>query len=456
MNLNVSNLLEPQRPHAQRLLDSLFMNGVAADLSETGCGKTYVAAWVSKNLNVPVVVVCPKVVRRGWAEVLAKFGIKADIINYEKLMRGNTPFLTFKNDRDDNATFYQLHFRKDALVILDEVHKCKGWNSKNSDFLIALRFQNYKTLMLSATAATNPLEMKSFGFATLLHGLTNFKEFLLQNGAYRTGRFGAYSIDLGDRRTMESMRSMHTQLFNVTKIASRMTRNQFGKIFPDNRVYAECFDMGSNTGKINKVYEMMERELADLEESSSNYSEHQFAIITKARRLAELLKVPTMVEWIEDMHAEGVSPVCFVNYTDTVTAIRKKLDKNSKLTNQISMIVGGQSEKARNNDIDAFQNNTKRIMIANLAAGNAGINLHDLVGGAPRMSLISPSFSAINLVQALGRIHRAEGKTPCVQKVMFAADTVEEHACRRVQARINNIDQLNDGDLTSGINLIRN
>ena len=56
----------------------------------------------------------------------------------------------------------------------------------------------------------------------------------------------------------------------------------------------------------------------------------------------------------------------------------------------------------------------------------------------------------------MGRIHRAEGKTPCVQKVMFAADTVEEHACRRVQARINNIDQLNDGDLTSGINLIRN
>jgi len=86
-------------------------------------------------------------------------------------------------------------------VILDEVHKCKGWNSKNSDFLIALRFQNYKTLMLSATAATNPLEMKSFGFATLLHGLTNFKDFLLQSGAYRTGRFGAYGIDLNDRRT---------------------------------------------------------------------------------------------------------------------------------------------------------------------------------------------------------------------------------------------------------------
>jgi len=109
MNLNVSNLLEPQRPHAQRILDSLFLNGVAADLSETGCGKTYVAAWVAKNLNVPIVVVCPKVVRRGWNTVLEAFGIKAvTVINYEKLMRGNTPYLTFKNDRDDNATFYSI------------------------------------------------------------------------------------------------------------------------------------------------------------------------------------------------------------------------------------------------------------------------------------------------------------------------------------------------------------
>jgi superfamily II DNA or RNA helicase len=71
-----------------------------------------------------------------------------------------------------------------------------------------------------------------------------------------------------------------------------------------------------------------------------------------------------------------------------------------------------------------------------------------------RHSIISPSFSAIHLVQALGRIHRAEGKSPCIQKVLFAAGTIEEHACRRVQARINNIDMLNDADLTSGIRIV--
>lgn len=452
--MNLDQLLEPQRDHAVRALNSVFLNGVFADLSETGTGKTYVAAWLAKQLNVPVVVVCPKVAKRTWDKVLGIFGIRANVVvNFELLMRGNTSHLTFKNGKDDDSSFYQIHFPKDALVIIDEVHKCKGWNSKNSDFLIACKQQKYKLLVLSATAATNPLEMKSFGFATLLHNLVDFRKFLSEAGAY-VGRFGGFQIDLGCDKTLNAMGNMHKALFDKLGVAGRMTRGQFGTIFPDNRIIADVFDMGTNTEKIQKVYDMMERELIQLEDSSKNYKEHQFAIMTKARRLSELLKVPTMVEMIEDLFDEGISPVCFVNYTETVDAIKNKLIKDKKLASHLGFIVGGQSDKVRNSDIDAFQSNTRRVMIANLAAGNACLSLHDLVGDHPRHSIISPSFSAIHLVQALGRIHRAHGKSPCIQKVVFAADTIEEHACRRVQSKINNIDMLNDCDLTSGIKLI--
>jgi superfamily II DNA or RNA helicase len=161
-----------------------------------------------------------------------------------------------------------------------------------------------------------------------------------------------------------------------------------------------------------------------------------------------------MAEKMEDLFDEGISPVLFVNYTETVEAVVKRLTNTKKMKDQVCLLVGGQSEKVRHAELDAFQNNTKRIMVANLAAGNAGVDMHDLDGRFPRYSIVSPSFSAINLIQALGRIHRAEGKSPCEQTVFFAADTIEEHACRRVQAKINNIDSLNDGDLTSGINLV--
>lgn len=452
--MNTDSLLVPQREHAVNMLNSIYLNGVAADLSETGTGKTYVAAWVAKQLNVPLVVICPKVVRKAWGEVLANFGIKANvIINYEKLVRGNTEHLTFKNDNHDYVENYQIHFPKDALVILDETHKCKALKSKNSNMLVALKQQGYKLFLLSATAATNPIEMRSFGYATLLHNLYGFKTFL-KDCNVSINRYGAFHVDMENNLTRSSMRNMHNVLFNQLKVAGRMTRKMFGNIFPDNRVKAEAFDMGANTDKINRVYEMMEAELDALEESSSNYKQHQFAIMTKARRMAELLKVPTIVEMIEDLFDEGVSPVVFVNYTETVEAINKKLAQKNKFNNKVAFIVGGQSNKARDNDIADFQSNVKKIMIANLSAGNAGISLHDLNGEFPRHSIISPSFSAIHMIQSLGRIHRAEGKSPCMQTIMFASDTIEEHACKRVQTKINNLDALNDGDLTSGIRVI--
>ena len=451
--MNVELLLPPQREHAVNLLNSLYINGVACDQSETGTGKSYVAAWIAKNLNSPVVIVCPKIMIPAWTKVLSYFGIKAHcLINYEKLIRGNTEHLSFKDGKDNGPSDYTINFPKNSLVILDEVHKCKSATSKNSDFLIKLKMDGYKSLLLSATAATNPLEMKAFGFATTLHNLTSYRQFITDSGAY-VGRYGGFQIDLQSQKTVEAMSNIHDKLFNLYKVSSRMTRKMFDKIFPDNHVMAECFDMGTNTDKINRVYQQMESELAALEESSVNYSQHHFAIMTKARRMAELLKVPTMVEMIEDWYDEGISPVVFVNFTDTVEAIEKQLAKNRKFDGKIARIVGGQSDKVRQKDIELFQSDNKRIMIANLAAGNAGVSLHDLNGNFARGAILSPSYSAINLLQALGRIHRAEGKTKCIQKVMFAAGTIEEEACKRVQSKLNNLEALNDGDLTYSVRI---
>jgi SNF2 family DNA or RNA helicase len=63
------------------------------------------------------------------------------------------------------------------------------------------------------------------------------------------------------------------------------------------------------------------------------------------------------------------------------------------------------------------------------------------------VSLINPSFSAVHVKQAMGRIHRAGG-TKSVQRFILAAGTLEERVYRKVQAKIGNIGLLNDGDLS--------
>ena len=145
--MNFDSLLEPQKNHAVKLLNSLYLNGIAFDASQTGTGKTYVASWIAKQLNVPIVVICPKVAIKTWNTVLNKFNVKANVVvNYEKLTRGNTKHYTY-NDSEyfkgkNQRSWYlsrgiNVNFPVGSLVIFDEVHKCKGMTSLNSELLTA-------------------------------------------------------------------------------------------------------------------------------------------------------------------------------------------------------------------------------------------------------------------------------------------------------------------------------
>jgi hypothetical protein len=454
MNLNFDGLLEPQKIHSTKLLNSLHLNGFAFDASPTGTGKTYCASWIAKNYGSSVVVICPKSVQKNWFDTLKSFGIDNPIVmTFERLVRGNTNYYTYDMSVYLNRTNWwkslgiTVNFPNNSLVILDEVHKCKGQKSLSGECLVAIKNAGHKLLMLSASAATNVTEMKAFGYATLIHSGYGFYDFCKDNGV-AFNRFGLGTWDANLQKCKEGMVRIHNTLFNTLGCANRMNRKDFGNIFPDNQVIADGFDLGSNTTKLKEVYNDMEYELMNLDESSMEYSEHHFAIIMKARRQSEILKVPAMVSWIEDMYDEGVSPVVFINFRETLEAIEKRLN-SAKYSGKIAKIVGGQTQKQRDNEIEQFQSDIKRICLVMVAAGSASVSLHDLNGNYPRHTLINPSYSAINTLQALGRCHRANGKTPVVQRFFFANGVeIEEKMRKRVNLRLTNLDSLNDGDLS--------
>jgi hypothetical protein len=77
----------------------------------------------------------------------------------------------------------------------------------------------------------------------------------------------------------------------------------------------------------------------------------------------------------------------------------------------------------------------------------ASINLHDVTGRHPRLALVCPTWRATSLRQALGRVHRAGAKSKAVQKLLYAAGTIEEAIAKRVMGKLDQIDQINDADL---------
>lgn len=482
MNFNTEGLLDPQKEHVLKLATSIFWNGVAWDGSETGCGKTYCGAAVARNFNGPIVVVAPRIHLQTWKEILNSFGKEATVyINLEKLCRGNTKWLKYKkpaakvvdpNDpqpkkarkfRPDEtmARYYNavINFPPGALVLVDESHRCKGVNSLSAGFLMSLKRQGYKILLMSATQATSPLDMRAFAYSVNLTpdpSMKEYKKFCIEAGAEFTGHHGSMTFNDKDDKAREKMAQVHNHLFDFTKIGSRLTREQMGALFPENEIIVRAYDMGTGSDRIQHAYEVMEREIAKLNERTANYSAHVFAEIMKFRRTTELLKVPTLMEMAEDLYDEGKSVIIFVNFTETIEMIGSRFERMRKFRDKglIGYIYGGLTIKQRQEHIADFQADRKRILIVNIACAES-IGLHDLNGNYPRATLINPSFSAIKVLQAMGRAHRQGGKTKVYQRFVFADRTYENHICGRLSNRLDNIELLNDGDLTGGINWFR-
>ena len=462
-------LIGAQEVHAKTLLDSLYLNGTANDLSETGCGKTYVACAIADVLKRPVVVICPKPVRNKWTALLKTCGIKPELVlNYEKLIRGNTKYLKYDKQPINPVTqkpqefprwcLTRLQFPDNALVILDEAHRCKAPGSLSAGLMIACKKQGYKLLNLSATLACNPLEMRASGYANNLlrnYDSKSYKAFAHDHGAEWLGRWGALTFDNNDEKAQSKMKALHESLFHVQKCASRLTRKMMAEYFPANHVDATAYTMDDiNTRKIQAVYDWLERELEKLYEHTESFSECILSVILEARMRIELLKVPLFVELIEDAFDEGDSVVAFVNFNQSFEAILTRLNHRKDLQGLIGQIRGGQKDKDREADIAAFQADRKRIMLANQAAGGVAVDLHDLHGKYGRQAFLSPDFSAPRVLQALGRIHRVGALTPAFQTLVYVAGTIEERAVSKCQAKMNNLELLNAGDLSCGLKLI--
>ena len=217
-----------------------------------------------------------------------------------------------------------------------------------------------------------------------------------------------------------------------------------GDAFPETLITADSYDV-ANPKEIDKIYDEMRDELGVLAERASDDSDSPLVAQLRARQQVELLKVPTFLELANDAHAAGNSVVIFVSFRQTLEAL------SDRLVDEVDGLVtihGDQSDEDRAEVLRTFQSDEARVCVCMIQAGGTGLSLHDEHGRHPRVSLVSPTFSAIELRQALGRVHRANGKSKSVQRIVFAAGTVEDRVCRSVRMKLNNLDRINDDELT--------
>lgn len=423
-------LYDWQEPHKEKLVKSLQNHSVALDSSDTGVGKTVIAIQVAKDLGLTPFVLCPKSVVPSWKEHGAEH-----TLNYEKLRNGKTDFVK----KEGNRFSWYLDPSK-VLMVFDEVHRCKGEKSLQSKLLAAAKRQGYKILMLSATVFQSPVEMKAIGFALNLHDYKGWWAWCVNKCGCRRGTFGGLSFS-GSQRVLQKI---HAHIYSGTEpLGSRIRIKDLPEgSFPDTLITADGYEVAHGE-EIDEIYGEMEKELIALDEKKANDDDSALVIMLRARQRIELLKVPLFEDLVSDYVSSGNSVVVFLNFKDSLVALGDRLSGKYK----ISVVEGGQKKEFREANIKDFQNNHTNVLLCMTQAGGTGLSLHDTNGDYPRVSLISPSFSAVDLRQSLGRVHRASGESSSIQKIVFASDTIEMGVCRSIRTKLNNLDLINDNEL---------
>lgn len=429
---------------AGRLVSAINEWGCAIDGSDTGTGKTYTACAVARDMGMKMVVICPKAVISAWNEVIKiHFGMEDSLIavtNYEQLKIGKTSseIASFVIPRATRRKTFTWKVPKNTLIIWDEAQKLKNWKTKNAKTCIAAHKQGYKQLFCSATTATTPLELRTVGTCLKLFkgGQQGWFQWLREHGCQK-GMWGMeFTSDLKLRQKI--LKKLNKDVFLDRGV--RLRRDTIPN-FPDCDLFAVLLDMAEqDTKQINSIYDEMEKELKELEKNSKTTKMNHLVVELRHRQRIELVKVPLFIDMIEEAKEEGFSVAVFVNFTDTLNAIAKRLNISCIFDGKVGDVVREANRKR-------FQNNEEQVILVNVQSGGGGLSLHDLFGGHPRMSLISPSYSAVNMRQAVGRIWRDDAKTKAIQKLVCVAHTVEENVYHNVMKKLNNLDLLNDGDL---------
>lgn len=446
-------LKEWQKPLAAKMTDVLGRERAFLCAANTGAGKTYLACDVIKSLGIPALVICPKIAISQWRSVISGMGIDdlvIGVINPENLIASKrNPFYSHEDGWKNIP-------EGPALLVFDEMHRGAGGiyklprpggkGSGNKQALMSVRWVNKsapgrKFLALTATPADSPMKMQALGYLMGFHSFvaSSFYDWCRRHGCSMQMR-GRQSVFAFSRDRAKAKAIMANIREDMGDRFMSITPDEIPG-FPEETREVVLVDLAKED------HEGLVQAYAEMPELMKKPSKDDMVKLLRLRQQAEFCKASVLAGMAGNEVSDGNSVFLCLNFTDARLRVQSELERAGI---PFASIYGGQPEKERQVGIDAFQRNEIHVMVGMSSACGVALSLHDERHERPRVSLINPSYSASELLQALGRIRRVGG-THAVQKIVLAAGSVEERVARAVGGKIDNIGALTDADLSRGI-----
>lgn len=435
-------LLKFQRKGLDFLIKS---NGNALLADEMGLGKTVqsLAYVATEKKAFPVLVVAPLVTLNNWQREIDKFLKKRS--RNGRVLENKSPTSTIirTGRRRDIGRYdfyiinYELLYKRQAdiaelnirTIICDEVHNLRSVRTKKYSALrrLATLPSVTRRLGLSGTPIYNR-GSEIWPIADILKPgmLGSFEEFC---------EYFCYVNDKNKAIVLENKReSLRKQL--QEHVMLRRKKSDVIKELKEKVQYKEVIDADTAYYKkeLGRIWKKMEDEQRNANTEFKKSASFQRAIQSE-RVAAGAAKIPHVINFVKNIMEIEESVVVFCHHK----AIHKILHESLGEFDPAS-IIGGQSDKVRQEHIDRFQRGETKMMIAGLRAGSVGINL----SRAKYVVFAELDWSPAIHRQAEDRLHRIGQKETVFAYYLIGNGTLDDHVADVLVDKSYEIDEILD------------
>ena len=419
-------------------------NALLAD--EMGLGKTVetLAYLATEKQAYPALVIAPLVTLNNWQREIAKF-LKRKSRN-GKIVENDIPSSTIirkgKAAEIGKYDFYIINYellykRLDDLlkldvktIVCDEVQNLRSKTTKK--YTAVKKLTSHESVKFRIGLSGTPIYNRGSEIWPIVDILRpgllgNYTEFC---------EYFCYVNENGKAIVLENKReSLRKQLQKYVML--RRKKSDVLKELKDKVRYKEVIDADRNyyVNELGKIWKKFEDEQKDAETKFDKSSSYQRAIQSE-RQAAGVAKVPHVINFVKNIMEIDESVVVFCHHRAIHQLLHEKLSEFSPVS-----IIGGQSDKFRQEQIDMFQNGQSKLMIAGLRAGNVGINLTR----AKYVIFAELDWSPAIHRQAEDRLHRIGQKNTVFAYYLIGNGTLDDHVADILVDKSYEIDSIMDG-----------
>ena len=443
-----------QTSASDELTDKLRPNQGALLQGGTGTGKTYIVAQTLRNIlpelvkdetlgkgPVPILWIAPAATIVQTQRVLKAYELagKVLVMSYSALTSpktGGTMFYATKTEvvwGQEHIVYKWSELMLPRLVVFDECQALKNDGSSRTNIARGLPDKSVKRLFISATPYQRVCEAR-----TVMVGVgmrSRYNVLPLTEGTAPSvlrylatyGNTAAYSP-----RAMEKIKDV----MGPYTVALKNIRFKY-------KARTECvlidFRNDKERESYNRAYEEYLEYLYKLRgQTGHGIVAARLVAMMKFRQKAEEIRSPLVAARARNAVMEGSQAIIASNFKGMLRGVWLALTKTYGVPeDKIGYVTGGQTPEARQSSVDAFQRGEKDYMLLTVAAGGVGISLHhDNENARPRHIILPPTWSAIDLIQCVGRSHRITSMSNTLQEVLWYRNTIEERVAAVVENKV--------------------